>query len=152
MGKKLMTVQSLATQTLRDSTDAYNQALNILQQAKSLEVPTVDHTTLEDQAVKVNRDARRIQEEAQRLISENEELLLAAQDKRVELEDLLNRAENQQQQVDRQLADMDGYNKRALDAVQSGNNVLKDAQDTLRTLQGKCRPYDLIKGPRNNET
>ena len=139
MGKKLMTVQSLATQTLRDSTDAYNQALNILQQAKSLEVPTVDHATLEDQAVKVNRDARRIQEEAQRLISENEELLLAAQDKRVELEDLLNRAENQQQQVDRQLADMDGYNKRALEAVQSGNNVLKDAQDTLRTLQGKCR-------------
>ena len=139
MGKKLMTVQSLATQTLRDSTDAYNQALNILQQAKSLEVPTVDHATLEDQAVKVNRDARRIQEEAQRLISENEELLLAAQDKRVVLEDLLNRAENQQQQVDRQLADMDGYNKRALEAVQNGNNVLKDAQDTLRTLQGKCR-------------
>ena len=79
MGKKLMTVQSLATQTLRDSTDAYNQALNILQQAKSLEVPEVDHATLEDQAVKVERDARRIQEEAQRLISENEELLRAAQ-------------------------------------------------------------------------
>ena len=77
MSKKLMTVQSLATQTLRDSTDAYNQALNILQQAKSLEVPQVDHATLEDQAVKVERDARRIQEEAQRLISENEELLRA---------------------------------------------------------------------------
>ena len=63
---------------------------------------------------------------------------MSLQDKRVELEDLLGRAENQQQQVDRQLADMDGYNQRALEAVQSGNNVLKDAQDTLRTLQGKC--------------
>ena len=59
----------------------------------------------------------------------------------MELEDLLGRAENQQQQVDRQLADMDGYNQRALEAVQSGNNVLKDAQDTLRTLQGKCSTF-----------
>ena len=143
MGAKLRTVQSLATKTLRDSTEAYNEALNILQQAKSLEVPTVDHATLEDQAVKVNRDARRIQEEAQRLISENADLLLAAQDKRVELEDLLRRAEEQQQQVDRQLADMDGYNKRALEAVQGGNNVLEDAQDTLRTLQGEYR-FDLF--------
>ena len=32
MGEKLRTVQSLAGQTLRDSTDAYNQALNIYQQ------------------------------------------------------------------------------------------------------------------------
>ena len=67
-----------------------------------------------------------------------------SQDKRVELEDLLGRAENQQQQVDRQLADMDGYNQRALEAVQSGNNVLKDAQDTLRTLQGKCEKLSKI--------
>lgn len=112
------------------------QALNILQQAKSLEVPTVDHETLEDQAVKVNREAKRIQEEAQRLISENAELLQAAQNKRVELEDLLKRAERQQQLVDSQLADMDGYRERAEDAVETGNNVLKDAQDTLSTLQG----------------
>lgn len=35
MGEKLRTVQSLAGQTLRDSTDAYNQALNIYQQVKT---------------------------------------------------------------------------------------------------------------------
>ena len=35
MGEKLRTVQSLAGQTLRDSTDAYNQALNNYQQVKT---------------------------------------------------------------------------------------------------------------------
>ena len=34
MGEKLRTVQSLAGQTLRDSTEAYNQALNIYQQVR----------------------------------------------------------------------------------------------------------------------
>jgi hypothetical protein len=37
-----------------------------------MEVPTVDHTTLEDQAGKVDREATRIRTEAQRLISTNQ--------------------------------------------------------------------------------
>ena len=41
-------------------------------QAYSMEVPTVDHTTLEDQAGKVDREATRIRTEAQRLISTNQ--------------------------------------------------------------------------------
>ncbi len=40
MRDRLRTVQSLAAQTLRDSTDAYNQALNIYQQAVTLKVST----------------------------------------------------------------------------------------------------------------
>ena len=49
MREKLRTVQSLASQTLRDSTAAYNQALNIYQQAVTLEVPEADNERLEDQ-------------------------------------------------------------------------------------------------------
>jgi hypothetical protein len=41
-------------------------------QAYSLEVPTVDHSTLEDQAGKVEREANRIRTEAQRLIQTNQ--------------------------------------------------------------------------------
>ena len=136
MGDKLRTVQSLASQTLRDSTDAYNQAINIVQQALSLQIPEVDHETLEEQAVKISREGRRIQEEARRLIDENQELLRDVQDRRVQLEDLLRRSENQQQMVDSQLAEMDGSRARALEAVEKGNTVLSDAQNTLITLQG----------------
>ena len=41
MGKKLTKVKSLAGTTLRDSTSAYNEALNIYRTAISLEVPEV---------------------------------------------------------------------------------------------------------------
>lgn len=135
LGDKLRTVQSLATSTLRDSTKAYNEALNIYQQAYSLEVPEVNHEDLEDQAVKLTKEARRIQEEAQRLIQDNRELLQQAQDKRVQLEDLLRQAEDQQQNIDSQLEEMTSNKARALEAVQKGNNVLKDAQTTLETLK-----------------
>ena len=53
MSTKLRSVQSLATQTLKDSTDSYNLALNIYQQALAMQVPTVDNRELEDKARKV---------------------------------------------------------------------------------------------------
>ncbi len=91
MRDRLWTVQSLASQTMRDSTDAYNQALNIYQQSVTLQVPDADHERLIDQAEKIQREADRIKEEAERLITENADLLREAQDRRVGLEDLLNR-------------------------------------------------------------
>ena len=53
MSAKLRSVQSLATTTLSDSTDSYNHALNIYQQALAMQVPTVDNQDLEDKAKKV---------------------------------------------------------------------------------------------------
>ncbi|XP_059094696.1 laminin subunit gamma-1-like isoform X3 [Tigriopus californicus] len=136
MGDKLRTVQSLASQTLRDSTEAYNEALNIYQQANSLEIPEVDNAQLEDQTVKVSKESKRIQDDATRLLYENGQLLTEAQDRRVQLEDLLRRADAQQRQIDEQLAEIDSHRARALDSVKTGNNVLKDAQNTLKTLKG----------------
>ena len=135
MGDKLMKVQSLASKTLRDSTDAYNQALHIYRQAIGLEVPEVNSSDLKDQADKIEAEAVRIRKEAQRLIDENRGLIQETQDRRVQLEDLLLRAETQQQQVDAQLADMDSNRAKALKAVEDGNNVLNDAAKTLNTLE-----------------
>ena len=137
MGEKLRTVQSLAGQTYRDASEAYNAAINIYQQAKSIEVPTVDEENIEKQANRVQEEAKRIKEEAQRLIESNVQLLQETQDKRFELEDLLGRAEIQQQTLDSQMADMDQYRAQALKAVENGNNVLEDATRTLSTLNGK---------------
>ena len=53
MGTKLRQVTSLAGQTLKDSTDSYNLALNIYQQAIALEVPNVNNEDLEDKASKL---------------------------------------------------------------------------------------------------
>lgn len=135
MGEKLRTVQSLAGQTHRDASEAYNTAINIYQQASSLEVPSVENEKFEDQANKVQREARRIREDAQRLIESNAQLLKDTQERRAQLEDLLARAEVQQQQLDAQLADMDKHRAKAQKAVDSGNSVLQDAANTLQTLK-----------------
>ena len=54
MSAKLRSVQALSTRTLEDSTDSYNRALNIYQQALAMQVPTVDSQELEDKARKVS--------------------------------------------------------------------------------------------------
>ena len=85
------------------------------------QVPDADHERLEDAADKIKREATRIREEAERwhlnyflikyvliirefaiysrLLSENNELLLDAADRRAALEDTLRRAEQQQVRV-----------------------------------------------------
>ena len=66
-------------------------------------------------------------------------LLEETQNRRVQLQDLLDRAEDQQQTLDAQLADMDGHRAKAINAVEDGNSVLQDATRTLETLNGKSR-------------
>ena len=63
MGTKLRTVQSLASQTSRDANDAYNTAINIYQQAKSIEVPSIDEENIEKQANRVQEEASQIKQE-----------------------------------------------------------------------------------------
>ena len=64
----------------------------------------------------------------------------------LKLQDLLNSAEYQQQTLDAQLADMDGHRAKALNAVQDGNGVLKDATRTLQTLNGEILDILLTHG------
>ena len=138
VGIKLQKIQSLASNTLQDSTDAYDQALQIYRQALSLEVPSVNSGDLKAQADKVIAEAVRIADEAQRLMDSNQQLLQETQDRRVNLEeDLLARAKLQQQPVDAQSADMKSNKQRALNAVSDGNAVLGEAQETLKTLEGE---------------
>merc|ERR1719220_1969510 len=82
----------------------------------------------------VRRLANQIKQDANRLIESNVNLLQETQDRRVQLQDLLNRAEDQQQTLDAQLADMDGHRAKAITAVDDGNGVLQDAKRTLTTL------------------
>ncbi|QQP35648.1 Uncharacterized protein FKW44_023930, partial [Caligus rogercresseyi] len=135
IGEKLRSVQSLANVALREANEAYQKALTILRQAKGLEVPQVETDVVSERASQIETKAEAIRNEAEQLIQSNMELLQKTQDKRIMLEELLSRANLQQQEVDRQLADMDEFRNRAINAVKSGNNVLKDAQATLETLK-----------------
>ena len=132
---KIATVEKLTSDSLAKATDAYNEALTIKQQVLSLEVPGVDSAAMEAKAKQIMTDAERIKADAELLLTSNQDLLQNTMGKRAELQDLLNRANIQQQEVDRRLADMDRHRAKALEAVKIGNNVLKDADNTLETLK-----------------
>ena len=78
------------------------------------------------------------------MIDSNVNLLEETQNRRVQLQDLLDRAEDQQQTLDAQLADMDGHRAKAINAVEDGNSVLQDATRTLETLNGKSRQTHIL--------
>ena len=78
------------------------------------------------------------------MIDSNVNLLEETQNRRVQLQDLLDRAEDQQQTLDAQLADMDGHRAKAINAVEDGNSVLQDATRTLETLNGESRQTHIL--------
>lgn len=132
---KLSTVEKLASNTLAKAENAYYEALTIHRQVLNLEVPGVNSEGLETQATQISDDARRIKEDAERFMSEYQAVVRETMNKRVNLQDLLDRAKIQQHEVDNQLNEIENHKAQALEAVEIGNNVLKDAQDTLETLK-----------------
>jgi len=135
MGTKVTEVTNESQETLKAATDAYMQALTIYQQVFNLQVPKVETSNLDNEASEVTKEAKRIKDEAQRLIKVNDEVLQMTMNKRQELDDLLNSALLQQQQLDSKMADMEVHRKNALKAVELGNSVLEEAQGTLETLK-----------------
>ena len=102
----------------------------------------MDSENLKDQADKIKAEATRIAEEADQLILDHDSLLRDSRDNRAKLEeDLLARAKSQKQSVDAQFDHMKANKERADKAVDEGNTVLKDAERTLRTLEGSTVPY-----------
>ena len=140
MGETLRMVQSLASQTQRDTSEAHNQAIKLYQTAKLMEVPTIDDENIEKKANSVKSEAMQIKEEATRLMESNQQLLSDTQNRREQLIDLLEEAETQQKMLSSQIAQLEQNREKALTAVDNGNLVLEDAKRTLETLKGNKLP------------
>ena len=135
MSEKLATVENLSFETLNDANQAYDEALSIYRKVYNLDIPKVDTKILQDKAYEVSIESERIKTDAQRLVEENRDLLKDTQFNRDELQELLNRAVSQQQQVDNRLTDMVEHRIKGADAVALGNAVLSKAKETLETLR-----------------
>ena len=129
----------------------------------------VDSENLKNQADKIKAEAERIADDAERLMSDNQGLIQESYDRRTRLkDDLLERynisstpkpefdsrrimfskknthlqplrAKSQKKSVDAQYQNMVENKERAETAVAEGNAVLKDAGQTLSTLQGQYK-------------
>merc|ERR1719458_158881 len=132
---KLSIVQSLSLATLDDATQAYDQALNIYQEAFNLNPSAGDTSRMLKEVDGMREKAGTVRSTADRLLAENGDLVDQVLTDREELETLMERAVSQQQQVDARLDDLTGHQSRAAEAVQRGNAVLDRARATLETLR-----------------
>lgn len=81
----------------------------------------------------------RLKEQAQLLLDQNENLINEMVEKVKKSEQLIERAQDQQAATAELLAELDGANARANDAVKRGDQTLKEAQETLKKLGGIYR-------------
>ena len=80
----------------------------------------------------------KIKEQARILVEENQDLIQDVDEKVRKSEELLDKAEDQQALTAELLAEVDEANNIAKNAVNRGNQTLKEAQDTLSKLSGNC--------------
>lgn len=78
----------------------------------------------------------RLKEQAQLLLDQNENLIKEMAQKVIKSEELIERAQDQQAATAELLAELDGANEKADDAVKLGDQTLKEAQETLKKLGG----------------
>jgi len=135
ISQQLESVEMKSQIALKEAKKAHNRAMFITQKNFNLEVPKIDDDKMETNSDIVKKDAERIKEEADRLLSINAELIQETMDKRAELLDLLYQAEQQQTKMDKRKKEISDYDAEAVKAVELGNTVLEKAQETLKTLQ-----------------
>lgn len=114
-----------------------NESLAIYAVVYGLKLPEPDVQTLRDQVEQAAKEAGRIRTEAGALLGDHNDLLEDLAEQSVRLRDLLRLGEEQQQRADELLADADGADSDAQEAVRLGDKTLAEAQETLRTLQGQ---------------
>lgn len=79
----------------------------------------------------------RIKEQAQLLLEQNESFIKEMEEKIRKSEELLERAQDQQAATAELLAELDEADETANDAVNRGDQTLKEAQETMNKLRGK---------------
>ncbi|KAH3798034.1 laminin subunit gamma-1-like [Dreissena polymorpha] len=125
-----------ANKALNMSTEAYNEALDLYSQAVSLQVPSVNTQQLVLEADIIKKEAARIKKAASDLMAENQNLFEEAATQREEVQKLLDSGITHQQRADLLLSEVDAARAKALKAVETGEETLREANETLQTLLG----------------
>lgn len=143
LNKKLDDVEDLISRSKKLSQDAhkegeeaYDRALDVYTDVHSLIIPDVNERRLKDDAAYIIDEARRISGEADEVEDLHKNRVNELKNKFGELRDLLEAANLQQQYTDELLGDTDSALARALDAIELGEDTLREAKKTLETLKG----------------
>ncbi|XP_001604560.2 laminin subunit gamma-1 [Nasonia vitripennis] len=125
-------VKKLTATAVAKSDTVSKEAVSLLLLGISL--PEVNLTDLQNRVEEVNKEAAKIKDQAKILLDENIDLIHDIEDKVRKSEDLLYKAEDQQTITAELLAEVDDANNVAKNAVNRGDQTLKEAVDTLQKL------------------
>nr|KAG5699979.1 hypothetical protein BaRGS_001798 [Batillaria attramentaria] len=125
--------EELAQNALERANEAHEEALNLFREAQD-PLPNIDVASLSDQATQIREEANRIRMRAQQLLQSNQQLLQEVADQRNTSRTMLDEGYGLQRRVDELLADVDSARAVARKAVQSGEQTLREANETLQTL------------------
>lgn len=132
-------VKKLIATAVKKSDTVSEEALNLLILKASL--PSVNLTDMRRRVDQINDEAFKISEKAKGLLGENIDLTARIDETVRNGEELLEKAQKQQDNTAELLSEVDEAHKIAKDAVARGAQTLEEAQDTLTKLSGKNLHY-----------
>lgn len=125
-------IKNVIENTEMQVNETFRESLNTI---FNLAVPSIDAVSAKEEAEKILEKADEIKRKSDDLLGEFEEEKDEMRKKIDEVSNLLRSANEQQQKLDELLAEADAANDRAEKAVHLGDTTLKEAQQTLETLQ-----------------
>ncbi|XP_077506239.1 laminin subunit gamma-1 isoform X2 [Amblyomma americanum] len=131
----MLRTKKMAEEAKEEVRKAYDDALRVLSDATSVQMPEIDTDELSRKAQEIIDEAGRIQKEADELLKKHAAVLERVGPQREEAEDLLAEAQRQQQITDRLLAETDAAFAKAKEAAAEGERILEEAQNTLNVLK-----------------
>ncbi|XP_046913817.1 laminin subunit gamma-1 isoform X2 [Dermatophagoides farinae] len=129
-----MTIK-LSQDVHKDAEKANQDALNLAADVNNIFVPDLNASRYKDEAIHIINKAKQAHIDADNMLKTHEELLNSTGNRLNDGRLLFEDAERKQQALDDLLTRADMAYNMTQEAVQSGNNILDDAKNTLKTLK-----------------
>ncbi|XP_033006958.1 laminin subunit gamma-1-like [Lacerta agilis] len=126
-------LEKQANKVHADAEEAGNKALQIYANLTSL--PSIDSEELENEANKIKKEARELDQLINRKLKDYEDLREDMKGKELEVQNLLQKGKTEQQTADQLLARADAAKALAEESAKKGSNTLQEANDILSNLK-----------------
>ncbi|KAH8314204.1 hypothetical protein KR067_000164, partial [Drosophila pandora] len=136
VNQSLRTVVQIAKEALEKANQVYDTALTLLNDVNRQTQPEIDINELKKDAVAANERADELLKRINDLSNSNGEIFADFHEERELAETLLERADKQQQEDIELLERAKAAHAKATEAVEQGDNTLKEANNTYNTLFG----------------
>lgn len=127
--------EKLADNVQNDAKLAAEDSLSLLTEVSGINVPDLDPAKYKSEALIIIAQVKKIKEDAINILKSHEELLNSTGNRLQDVKALFENAQQQQRKSDNLLMEVDMALNQTNEAVLLGENVLKEAKNTLNTLK-----------------